>query len=230
MTAIRGAGARFADRGRGALGYAGRMSPAALYGMLAVALGHPAPTRAGDGAPDEAAMPSATTPAPARRHAAYLELLGKGGLWGIGYDYLAWPRLALGATASYAVVGGEHVATLSPYAALYPAGGRRHRWLVQLGPQIVHLARPSPVPEWPGQSSTGVGGQLGTGYELRTRLLVRAFAMVTVGEGGLAPWLGVSGPPRSATSIHGAVGPSSVAHPTAASASTMARLTAWRRC
>jgi hypothetical protein len=90
------------------------------------------------------------------------------------------------------VMDGERVTSFSPYAAIYPLGGPRHRWFVQAGPQVVHLTRPSPVPEWPGTSSTGVGAELSTGYELRSRVLFRAFAMGTAGQGGVSPWLGVS--------------------------------------
>ena len=154
---------------------------------LAVVLGASAPTSA-----DPATVTTTVPAARPHRHAAYLELLGKGGLWGVGYDYLVWPRLAVGGTVSYYPPDREYVMSVSPYAAIYPLGGRRHRWFVQLGPQVVRLARPSPVPEWPGQSSTGVGAELSSGYELRTRVLFRAFAMGTVGKGGAAPWLGVS--------------------------------------
>lgn len=140
-----------------------------------------------------AAVAKSVAPAPQpRRHALYLELLGKGGLWGVGYDYTLTPRFALGGTASYYVLDGEHVVSLSPYAALYPLANRRHRWFVHAGPQVVHLERPSPVPEWPGTRSTGVGAEVSTGYELRTRVLVRAFAMGTVGKNGFAPWIGGS--------------------------------------
>jgi len=128
---------------------------------------------------------------PPRRHAVYVELFGKGGLWGLGYDYALWPRIVLGGTVSYYAINGERVVSVSPYAAIYPIG-ERHRWFVQLGPQLVHLSRMSPVPEWPGQSSTGVSAELSTGYELRTRVLFRAFAMGSLGKGGVAPWLGVS--------------------------------------
>jgi hypothetical protein len=127
-----------------------------------------------------------------RRHALSIELFGRGGLWGVGYDYLVNPRLALGATASFFAVDGERVTTLSPYVGVYPLGGRHHRWFVQGGPRLVRLVRPSPVPEWPGMSTTGVGGALASGYEYRGRLLVRAFGMATAGKGGVRPWLGVS--------------------------------------
>ena len=88
--------------------------------------------------------------APARppRHAVYVELLGKGGLWGVGYDYQVKPWLALGAVGSYYVIGGDHYMTLSPYASVYPVGHGNKRWFVQVGPQMVRHETPSPVPEW----------------------------------------------------------------------------------
>ncbi|MBL9019190.1 MAG: hypothetical protein JNL83_33685, partial [Myxococcales bacterium] len=50
---------------------------------------------------------------------------------------------------------------------------------------------PSPVPEWMGTSSTGVGTQLSAGFEHRSRAVLRVFVMGTIGRGGAAPWLGV---------------------------------------
>jgi len=127
-----------------------------------------------------------------RRHAAYVELLGKGGLWGAGYDFAPWSRVALGVTGSAYVHEGERLLSLSPYVAVYPLGRGSHRAFVQLGPQLVRLDRMSPVPEWPGQTTSGLGAELCAGYELRTRLLVRAFAMTTIGKQGVAPWAGIS--------------------------------------
>jgi len=133
-----------------------------------------------------------TRPDGLRRHAAYVELLGKGGMYGVGYDYALYPRLAVGGTASFVAVDGEHTTSVSPYLAFYPLHTRRHRWFVQGGPQIVHLARTSPIPEWPGLTQTGLGGEVSSGYELRSRVLFRVFAMGTVGKGGISPWLGLS--------------------------------------
>ncbi len=160
---------------------------------LLVPLARAAPAIAEPPTTIAAAAPT-TPPAPRapRRHALYVELFGKGGLWGLGYDYLVRPRFAIGGTVSYFAIDGEHVASISPYATLYLLGTPRHRWFVQGGPQLVHLERPSPVPEWSGTSSTGIGAELSSGYELRTRVLFRAFAMGTVGKGGVAPWIGVS--------------------------------------
>ncbi|MCC7000266.1 MAG: hypothetical protein IT370_37045 [Deltaproteobacteria bacterium] len=129
----------------------------------------------------------------ARPHAVYAELLGKGGLWGLGYDFQLLRHVAIGGVASTYTVGSrEQVFTLSPYLTGYLAGAARHRWFMQLGPQIIHLRRPSPVPEWPGTSSTGLGGELSTGYEFRGSALFRVFVMGAVGKGGAAPWLGMS--------------------------------------
>jgi hypothetical protein len=139
-----------------------------------------------------AAWPASNASADERKHAAYVELFGKGGLWGLGYDYQLHPRLALGGAGSFYVLDGEQVLSLSPYVALYPLGGGRHRWFIQAGPQLVRTHTPSPVPEWDGMSSTGFGAQVSSGYEYRSSVLVRVYAMGAAGEGGVSPWLGVS--------------------------------------
>lgn len=165
---------------------AARIAIAACAGLIAAGAGGAAAEPVGVTA--AVAEPARAT----RRHAIYAELLGKGGLWGLGYDYAITPRFAVGGTVSYYELDGERVMSLSPYASLVVLGSARHRWFVHAGPQVVRLERPSPVPEWPGMSSTGVGAEMSSGYELRTRVLVRAFAMGTVGKGGFAPWLGGS--------------------------------------
>lgn len=128
---------------------------------------------------------------PGDRGIVYTELLGKGGLWGLGYDYPLARRLDAGAVASYVVIDGQHIWTLAPYARLAIAGGDRNRFYVDFGPQLVRVSTPSPVPEWMGTSSTGVGTQLSAGYEHRSRAVLRVFVMGTIGRGGAAPWLGV---------------------------------------
>ncbi len=127
-----------------------------------------------------------------KRQAIYAELLGKGGLWGVGYDYQFHRRLAIGATASFYVTDGERILTFSPYLVGYLLGTGRHRWFLQGGPQLTYVYTPSPVPEWPGASVTGVGAELCSGYEYRRGVIVRVFGMGTVGKNGIAPWMGVS--------------------------------------
>jgi hypothetical protein len=135
------------------------------------------------------AVPAAAEPPPPARNAVYVELLGKGGLWGLGYGRELGPRLALGVVGSLSVVDGQRIGSLSPFLTTYLVGSR-HRWFVDLGPQVVRVSTPSPVPEWMGTSSTGLGGQLATGYEHRARVVVRAFVMAVAGKGGVAPWIG----------------------------------------
>lgn len=118
------------------------------------------------GGRDAAADPAVTAAAGRpRAHALYLELLGKGGLWGVGWDVRLGARLGVGAAASFYVLDGQRVLSLSPYLAAVPFGGRRHRWFVHAGPQLVRVSTPSPVPEWPGTSTTGVGAEVSSGYE-----------------------------------------------------------------
>jgi len=159
---------------------------------LAAADPAPVPDPAASTAAPTTAPPAATTTRTApRRHAIYLEALGKGGVWGLGYALALRPRLAVGLVASFTALDGQHMTALAPSLTVYPLRTVRHRWFVDAGPQLVHLVTPSPVPEWSGTSSTGVGGQLSTGYEYRRGVLVRTFAMLVVGRGGVAPWLGV---------------------------------------
>jgi hypothetical protein len=54
----------------------------------------------------------------------------------------------------------------------------------------VHTWAPSPIPEWDGHSSSGVGALVATGYEYRDRILVRVFVEGVLGEGGVLPWTG----------------------------------------
>ncbi len=124
-------------------------------------------------------------------HSIYVEALGKGGLWGLGYGYQLTKRLALGAVASMWMFDGQRVYSASPFLTVYPAGTERHRLFVDVGPQLVRVFTPAPVPELMDTSSTGIGGQVSIGYERRGPLLVRVYAMGVAGENGVAPWLGV---------------------------------------
>jgi hypothetical protein len=140
-----------------------------------------------------AAGPAARAdPARQRPHALYLELLGKGALYGVGYDGQPSPWWSAGATASFFVVRGESVATLSPYLGFYPLGHGRHRAVVHLGALLARRWTPSSVPELPDRVESGVAGELAAGYELRGPLLARVMGLATIGRGGLHPWLGVS--------------------------------------
>ncbi len=124
-------------------------------------------------------------------HAVYAEGLGKGGLYGVGYDLGLTRRLGLGAVASYYVLGGDRFTRLAPYVTAYPWRGARHGWFVQAGPLWVHRHTPSPGPEWQGRTTASVDAEVSMGYEYRRGVLLRGYVMGALGE-RFAPWLGVS--------------------------------------
>src|SRR5262245_46385931 len=141
---------------------------------------------------DPGAPATAASPASARaEHAIYVDLLGRAGLWGLGYDFQPRRWFAVGAAASYYSFDGDRFSTIAPYAALYPIARGHHAGFVQLGPSVVRRTTPSPVPEWNGMTTTRLGAELCAGYEYRNGLLVRAYAMASQGD-HLVPWLGIS--------------------------------------
>lgn len=127
----------------------------------------------------------------ARHHAIYLELGGRAGLWGVGYDWQPHPRLAVGAAASYYSFDGDHITTFAPYLAAYPLGLGHHRAFLQLGPTVSRRTTPSPVPEWDGLTTTHLTAEAGGGYEYRNGVLARVYVMASKGD-HLVPWFGAS--------------------------------------
>lgn len=132
----------------------------------------------------------------ARPNAVYLEALGKGGLWGVGYERALSKRFGVGAVVSYAVLdGSQQMYAAVPYLTLRLLGEGHHRWFADAGPELVYLRTPSPVMEWSGASSTGIGGQLSSGYEYRDHFLFRIYGEVVGGaqhNHHVEPWLGMS--------------------------------------
>lgn len=127
-----------------------------------------------------------------RPHVVYVDALGRGGLWGLGYEYMAWKRFALGVTGSFYQLDDERYITLSPYLSYYPLSLEKHRWYMQLGPQFIRESTVSPVPEWNGIASSHFSGAFTTGYEYRSRFLLRVYGMAIVGSSGVLPWTGAS--------------------------------------
>lgn len=130
------------------------------------------------------------TAAADRANGIYLEVFGKGGLWGLGYDRRLARRIAIGVVGSGQSLDGERYLSLSPYVGTYLVRYGRSAWFADLGAQVAHVWSVSPVPEWSGTSSTGIGGIASTGYEFRGRLLVRLFLHAAIGKGGALPWAG----------------------------------------
>lgn len=125
------------------------------------------------------------------KHLVYGEVLGKAGLYGVGYEYQLTDRLAVGGAASFAVVSDQQIATFAPYVHGTILGGRHHHFFGEFGAVIAHSKLPSPVMDWDGMSDTG-GGSFGSlGWERRSEhLVLRASASLVLGEGGVAPMVG----------------------------------------
>ena len=128
----------------------------------------------------------------AQRHTVYTEAFGKGGLYGLGYDYQLTPRFSVGAALSAYSIDDQRILSVSPYLGVHMLARGRHAWFTHVGPQLINQAIQSPVPRWNGEHSTSVGAQLSTGYEYRGRVVVRTFLMGVAGKGGASPWGGVS--------------------------------------
>jgi hypothetical protein len=120
----------------------------------------------------------------------YVELLGKAGPYGIGYERRITDRMSLGIAASYANVRGQKIATAAPYLHARLLGNRTALFC-ELGAVLARTKIPSPVPEWDGMTDAGGGGFASLGWQRSwRRVVIRAQGSVLVGEGGAAPWGG----------------------------------------
>jgi hypothetical protein len=127
------------------------------------------------------------------RHLFYVELLGKGGAYGFGYEFTFMPRLAVGGAASYAVLNDQHITTAAPYLHATLFGKAHHRMYTELGAILAHSRISSPVSDWKGMTNTGTAGFLSLGYEHdRKHVVIRASGSVVAGDGGLGPMVGIS--------------------------------------
>jgi hypothetical protein len=125
-------------------------------------------------------------------HALYFELFGKGGLYGIGYDYTFSKWMGVGGATSFYSLDGLRTFSFCPYLNIYPIAGIHSALFVQPGLQVVHASDDSSMDGWQGTSATGVGGQVSIGYEYRNRFLFRVAFTSVFGKGGYAPWGGLS--------------------------------------
>lgn len=123
----------------------------------------------------------------------HVELMGRGGAYGVGGELVVAKRVGVGVTASLLPVDGERVTTVSPYVHMVLLARGAHAWFADAGPAITHTSIPSPVPEWDGVSDTSIGGVVSTGHEVSgERLFLRSSISLAVGPGGVAPWGGVA--------------------------------------
>ena len=123
----------------------------------------------------------------------YAEVLGKAGLYGVGYERAITGRLSLGVAGSFAVIRDQQLTTVAPYVHTTIVRGRRNALFSEIGAVIAHSRLPSPVDGWEGMSDTGGGGFLSFGWEYATRhVSLRASGSLVVGEGGLGPMVGLA--------------------------------------
>lgn len=123
----------------------------------------------------------------------YVEALGKGGAYGVGYEEPITGKLALGVAASFVEIRDEQIATLAPYVHGILAERGKHALVADVGATIVRTHVPSPVMSWDGATDTGAGGFASLGYERRwSKVVARAALSVVAGEGGVAPWGGLT--------------------------------------
>ena len=124
------------------------------------------------------------------KHLVYGEVLGKAGLYGIGYEHTMNGRLSLGAAVSYAMINDQQVATVAPYLHVRILG-HRNSFFAEVGGVLARSHLPSPVMGWEGMTESGVGALTSLGWERRTEhLVLRASASLVMGTGGIAPMLG----------------------------------------
>ncbi|MCW5807786.1 MAG: hypothetical protein KIT31_35865 [Deltaproteobacteria bacterium] len=127
-----------------------------------------------------------------RATSVYVEAFGKGGLWGLGADHRVASRIVVGGVVSGHSLEGERYLSLSPYVSYYLLKRGRSAWFADAGVQLAHVWSDAHVPEWAGDSSTGIGAIVSSGYEFRGQLLVRAYVHGVAGRGGVFPWFGIA--------------------------------------
>jgi hypothetical protein len=131
-----------------------------------------------------------------RRNAMSLELLGRGMLYSVDYDYQLTNNLALGAGAShYSISSGSVGASawiIPVYANYYLTDSTSgSRWFATGGANLIFAS--GQVDGDSKVSGSGIAGVLGAGYEYRADngFLFRAAPYVFVGKASGA-WLGLS--------------------------------------
>jgi len=141
---------------------------------------------------DDAIVASAGEPPPPR-HLVYVEALGKGGLYGIGYEYAMTERLGVGAATSYSNLSEHQVFTMSPYLHAQIFNRGRHSLFAEVGGILAYSRIASPVENWDGMSEWGGGGFATLGWQyVRGPIVLRTSVGVAVGEGGGAPMTGIA--------------------------------------
>lgn len=125
-----------------------------------------------------------------RRNAMSLELLGRGGIYSVNYDYSFSKQLAIGAGVALYSSGSASVGAFPVYASYY-LGENANRLMFTGGPTLVTASASIDSGSVKG---SGLAGAIGIGYEYRgdSGFLFRAVPYLNFGAIS-GPWLGVSG-------------------------------------
>ena len=128
-----------------------------------------------------------------RPNAVYVELLGRGLVYSVGYDHMVLPWLGFGSSFSYFQLSDVPTVFINPYVSFYPAGGIRNALLMQLGANFIYFGRGNDffLPVDP-DDGLEVIGNFGIGYEYRSGFLFRVMGMAFFSESGVIPWFGLA--------------------------------------
>lgn len=152
----------------------------------------PSPGYAPHRPPPAYARPRTTEPYRATRPSGiYGEVLGKGLIYSVGYDYALTRIVAIGASFSYL----DPAVFVSPYLSIYPVGSWRSALMLQAGVQLVNIStKPNELLRellWD-EEGFDVGGQVSIGYEFRSGFLFRVALLGMFNRKGFLPWPGLT--------------------------------------
>lgn len=169
-----------------------RRWPIAVSPIVLLAL---AGSAAADPDPDPEASVVAAAPAPEARspQLVYVEVLGKAGAYGVGYEHGVTERIALGVEGSYTQLRAQELATAVPYLHVTPLRRGANALYGELGVELTYSQLVSAVPRWMGTTSSGIGAVASVGYERSWKhLVLRGAVSMLAGKGGMAPWAGLA--------------------------------------
>lgn len=123
--------------------------------------------------------------------AIYGELLGKGLLYGVGFDINFNKWIGVGGCFSYYKLFDLQAGIVAPYVNFYPVGGIKHSMIIQGGAEIVFASDTS---EEFGAWGSGVGavGLVGMGWEFRYGFMIRIMMNGFFSQYGFLPWPGIT--------------------------------------
>ncbi len=129
-----------------------------------------------------------------RPNAVFVELLGKGFIYGVGYDHAIFKWLGVGGSFSYFKLGDVSTVFFNPYTNFYPVGGQRSSLLMQLGASFAYFGHRHDyfLGVWDEDEGFDFSGTFGIGYEYRRAFLFRVMLYGLFSEEGVYPWLGLT--------------------------------------